>query len=152
MMFILDTNILSAIMGTQPVPDVAAWLAGQQEDLLFTAAICEAEILSGLAITPEGRRRRDLEAAARAMFTDDFMGRVLPFDTAAAGAYADIFATRRRSGLPTATLDLMIAAVARANGASVVTRNTAGFDGCGLTLINPWQAARPSGSPTPSKN
>ena len=57
-MFILDSNILSAMMGAQPVPEVAAWIAGQQEDLLFTAAICEAEILSGLAIMPEGRRRR----------------------------------------------------------------------------------------------
>ena len=149
-MFLLDTNILSAIMGAQPVPEVAAWIAAQQEDLLFTAAICEAEILSGLAIMPEGRRRRDLEAAARAMFADDFTGRVLPFDTGAAGAYADIFATRRRSGLATPTLDIMIAAIARANRASVVTRDTGGFDGCGLALINPWEAAQPTGSLNPS--
>ena len=138
-MFILDTNILSAMMGAQPVPEVAAWIAGQPEDLLFTTAICEAEILSGLAILPEGRRRHDLEAAARAMFTEDFIGRVLPFDTEAAGAYGEIFALRRRAGLPTATLDLMIAAVARANGAGVVTRDIGGFAGCGLTLVNPWE-------------
>jgi toxin FitB len=92
-MFVLDTNILSAVMSAQPVPEVAAWIAGQQEDLLFTAAICEAEILSGLAVMPEGRRRRDLEAAARTMVADDFTGRVLAFDTAAAYAYADIFAS-----------------------------------------------------------
>jgi predicted nucleic acid-binding protein len=35
----------------------------------------------------------------------------------------------------------MVAAIARANGTSVVTRDSGGFDGCGLTLINPWQAA-----------
>ncbi len=142
-MFILDTNVLSAIMGAQPVPEVAAWIAGRPEDHLFTTAICEAEIWSGVAILPEGRRRRDLETAARAMFSEDFGGRVLPFDTAAAGSYGEIFAARRRVGLPTATLDLMIAAIAVARGASVVTRDGSGFAGCGLTVINPWEETPP---------
>ena len=91
---------------------------------------------------PEGRRRLALETAAQAIFTDDFNGRVLPFDTAAAAAYADIFAARRRSGRPTAPLDLMIAAVARANRAGVVTRDAGGFEDCGVTVIDPWQMRR----------
>ena len=56
---------------------------------------------------PEGRRRQALKAAARAMFLEDFDGRVLPFDTEAAFVYADLFAVRRRAGRPTATVDLM---------------------------------------------
>lgn len=138
-MFVLDTNVLSAIMGARPAPEVEAWIAGQPEDTLFTTTICQAEILSGLAIMPEGRRRFSFETAARAIFTDDFSGRVLPFDAAAAAAYADIFAARRRAGRPTAPLDLMIAAVARANGASVVTRDIGGFKDCGVPLLDPWQ-------------
>jgi predicted nucleic acid-binding protein len=86
----------------------------------------------------EGRRRLELQAAARAMFVEDFDGRVLPFDSEAAIAYAKIFAARRRAGRPAATLDLMIASVALSRGASVVTRDTSGFEGCGVTLINPW--------------
>lgn len=140
-MFVLDTNILSAIMGSQPVPEVAAWIGGQPENLLFTASVCQAEVLSGLAVMPEGRRRFALEAAARAMFMEDFEGRVLPFDMEAAIAYADIFAARRRAGRPIATLDLMIAAVARAKGAAVVTRDSSGFEACGVPIINPWIAA-----------
>lgn len=139
-MFVLDTNILSAMMSTAPAPEVAAWVSGQPTEHLFTAAICQAEILSGLAIMPEGRRRLDLEAAARAMFAEDFEGRVLPFDTEAATAYADIFAARRRAGRPAATIDLMIAAVTRSQGASVVTRNVADFEGCGVSIVNPWAA------------
>jgi predicted nucleic acid-binding protein len=34
----------------------------------------------------------------------------------------------------------MIAAVARANGAGVVTRDIGGFAECGVPLIDPWQA------------
>jgi predicted nucleic acid-binding protein len=104
---------------------------------------------------PAGRRRVALEAAAQAIFSDDFNGRVLPFDTAAAAAYADIFAARRKAGRATAPLDLMIAAVARANGAGVVTRDIGGFEECGVPLIDPWQApAAPGlvgGRPSPTE-
>ena len=139
MIFVLDTNILSAMMSARPAPEVAAWIAGEPEDVLFTTTICQAEILAGVAVMPEGRRRAALETAARAIFADDFNGRVLPFDAAAAAAYADIFAARRRAGRPTAPLDLMIAAVARASGAGVVTRNIGGFENCGVPLADPWQ-------------
>lgn len=131
-MFVLDTNILSAMMSQQHVPEVAAWIAAQPDDLLYTASVCQAEILAGLATMPRGRRRAELEAAARAIFVEDFDGRVLPFDMEAAAAYADIFASRRLAGRSTPTIDLMIAAVARSNGASVVTRDVGGFEGLGF--------------------
>jgi toxin FitB len=83
-MFLLDTNVLSALMTAQPPPEVAAWTSAQPPDLLFTAAVCQAEIFAGLAVLPEGRRRFELETAARAMFLEDFAGRVLPFDAPAA--------------------------------------------------------------------
>lgn len=137
-MFVLDTNILSALMSPQPAPQVAAWVAAQSPDALFTTTISQAEIMSGLAIMPEGRRRSALGAAARAMFEEDFAGRILSFDAVAASNYAALFALRRQAGRPIATLDLMIAAIARAQGATVVTRDTGGFDGCGLTLLDPW--------------
>jgi predicted nucleic acid-binding protein len=139
-MFVLATNILSAMMSTRVVPEVAEWIAGQPVGLLFTTSISQAEILSGIAIMPESRRRSDLEAAAGAMFLEDLEGRVLPFDMNAAVAYADIFAARRRAGRPTATIDLLIASVARSHHASVVTRDVSGFEGCGLKVINPWKA------------
>jgi toxin FitB len=140
-MFLLDTNILSAVMGTRPAPEVANWMTRQPADLLFTAAVCQAEILSGITVLPKGRRREALELAALAMFREDFAGRILPFDMDAAVIYAEFFAMRRNAGRPAATADLMIASIARAHGASVVTRDTGDFEGCGLTLINPWSAS-----------
>lgn len=56
-MFVLDTNVLSAIMRSQPAPEVAAWIVSQSGELLFTATVCQAEIMAGLATMPEGRRR-----------------------------------------------------------------------------------------------
>jgi predicted nucleic acid-binding protein len=84
---------------------VAAFVSTQSAERLFTASICQAEILAGIAIMPNGHRRLDLEAAARAMFLEDFEGRVLPFDMEAAIAYAAIFAAHRRAGRSAATVD-----------------------------------------------
>ncbi len=137
-MLMLDTNMLSEMMAARPTPKVASWILERPSEELFTAAVCQAEILSGIAILPNGRRRAELEQAAHAMFSDDFRGRVLGFDTEAAAAYAELFAARRKAGRPAGTIDLMLAAIAQVRGASIVTRNVADFEGVGLTIINPW--------------
>jgi toxin FitB len=138
-MFVLDTNILSAMMAPKPVPEVVTFVSGQPVELLFTASICQAEILCGIAVMPEGRRRQGFEAAARVMFLEDFEGRILPFDSEAAIAYADIFAARKRLGKPAAVADLMIAAIAYCRKARVVTRNAADFAACNVAVVNPWE-------------
>ena len=137
-MLVLDTNMLSEIMRPEPDRKAAEWIVRQPSDELFTAAVCQAEILSALAIMPSGRRRADLEEAAHAMFAGDFEGRILPFDTEAAFAYAEVSAARRKVGRPSGTIDLMLAAIARVHRASVVTRNVAAFEGLGVVIVNPW--------------
>jgi toxin FitB len=71
-MFLLDTNVLSNVIAAQPAPSVAAWMAAQPAGLLFTASICQAEMLAGIAILRQGRRRDSLYTAARALFEEDF--------------------------------------------------------------------------------
>jgi predicted nucleic acid-binding protein len=115
-------------------------MLAQPGKLLFTASVCLAEILAGIAVMLHGRRRESLETAARTTFEDDFAGRVLPFDHEAAVAYGDLFAARYRVGRPGSTADLMIAPIARTKAASVVTHDTGDFEHCGLTLIDPWTA------------
>jgi toxin FitB len=137
---VLDTNVLSELMRSQPAAAVFAWVAAQPKAALHTTSVNKAEILYGIAALPEGRRRVALAAAAEAMFTDDFVGRVLPFDEAAAVHYAEIVAGRRREGRPIEAFDAQIAATARVAGAELATRNVGDFAGCGLTLVNPWDA------------
>lgn len=67
-MLVLDTNMLSEIMRPEPERKIVDWIVRQPSDELFTAVVCQAEILSGLAIMPSGRRRVELVEAARAMF------------------------------------------------------------------------------------
>lgn len=137
-MVVLDTNVLSELMRPAPSEAVLRWAAGQPAARLFTTTITQAEILFGLALLPDGRRRSGLVAAAEQMFAADFAGRVLPFDAAAATAFAPIAAGRRHKGRPTGAFDAQIAAIAASRGAALATRNVADFLDCGLPIVNPW--------------
>ena len=137
-MVVLDTNVVSELMRERVDPRVRAWLDSQLNSALFTTTITEAEILTGIAILPDGERRRGIAAAAERAFGVLFAGRILPFDSAAAKAYAVIAAARRAAGHPINHADCQIAAIARSAGASVATRDSDGFQGCGIDVVNPW--------------
>ena len=137
-MILLDTNVISELMRAEPAQAVLDWFAKHDAADLFISAVTEAELRTGVAILPEGQRRDRLQLAINGMIDQDFQGRVLPFDSLAAKAYAEIAAQRRASGRPIAEADCQIAAIARATNAPVATRNVKDFDGCGIRLINPW--------------
>jgi predicted nucleic acid-binding protein len=137
-MILLDTNVVSEVLRPTPSTAVIGWLSSQVQSALFTTAICQAEILSGIEILPIGRRGSDLSEGVDRIFREYFEGRVLPFDESAARTYAAIVAARRATGRPIDGLDAMIAAIALSNNAPLATRNTRDFAGCGVQLINPW--------------
>jgi len=137
-MIVLDTNVLSELMKPKPTRRVVTWLNSQPASSLFTTSITKAEILFGLMLLPAGRRRTSIEAAVSTMFEEDFAGRVLPFDSEAAFSFARIASGRRQAGQPVSQSDAQIAAIAQSRGASVATRNVADFDGCEVTIVDPW--------------
>ena len=137
-MFLIDTNVISELMRATPAPSVLSWFSTQDPSTLYLSAVTEAELRTGIAILPEGQRREGLKAALDATISEDFEGRILPFDTDAAKAYAEIAAGRRSAGRPIAEADCQIAAIAREAAMPVITRNTRDFEGCGIGLINPW--------------
>lgn len=139
-MILLDTNVISELMRTEPAQIVLDWFGDHDSGDLFMSAVTEAELRTGVAILPDGQRRDRLQLAIDAMIYQDFQGRVLPFDSLAAKAYAEIAAQRRAAGHPIAEADCQIAAIARASDAPIATRNVKDFDGCGIRVINPWNA------------
>ena len=97
-MIVLDTNVLSEVLRPVPESAVMDWLAMQPRVSLFTTAVTRGEILYGIRLLPDGKRRRGLWEAAKAIFDEDFAGQVLSFDNDAADMYAEISASRRSSG------------------------------------------------------
>jgi predicted nucleic acid-binding protein len=137
-MIVLDTNVLSETMRASPARNVAAWMARANPVDLFTTAIAEAEILLGIAMLPESRRKNELQAAALRVMSL-FASRILPFESRAAQSFAQIVASRRRIGLPINNFDALIAAIAHSHGMALATRNVADFEGIGIEIIDPWK-------------
>ena len=137
-MILLDTNVLSELMRPAPAAAVETWVSAQPAAGIFISAITEAELRYGLALLPDGQRRRRLLAQAQAMLAEDFAGRILPFDSAAAEAYAPIAAAHRLAGRPISQADAQIAAIAASRGAALATRNVTDFTDCGITILDPW--------------
>lgn len=138
-MIILDTNVVSeAMRGPNASPRVIGWLSGQSG--LVTTVITRAEIMAGIALLPEGRRRDMLRDAAASAF--DMLGACLPLTSGAADHYAAIVCGRRAVGRPIGSMAALIAAIAREAGATLATRDTDDFDGLGITLVNPFARDR----------
>lgn len=134
---VLDTNVISELMRATPDARVRDWVREVLPDLIFTTSVTLAEVRFGIARLAAGRRRALLGAAADDVF-GTFADRVLPFDAAAANAYADIVVERERIGEPIAGFDAQIAAICRIHRAALATRNTSDFARLGLDLIDPW--------------
>ena len=140
--YLLDTNIISNATKPNPSPALLAWMADRVDNDLFISALTVAEIRRGLLEKPAGKKRALLEAwfagpeGPQALFT----GRVLPFDEKAALVWARLMADGTVKGRPRSALDMVIAAVAEANGCVVVTDNERDF--AGLKFVNPLRAKK----------
>ena len=137
-MILLDTNVISELMRPRPEAKVELWLTSQLPEDCFLRAVTEAELRYGIEILPPSQRRQQFRLALPSMLEQDFAGRILPFGSAAVVAYATIAADRRSSGRPISQMDAQIAAIARSSGATLATRNVHDFQGCGISIVDPW--------------
>jgi predicted nucleic acid-binding protein len=137
-MILLDTNILSEPMRPSPNEQVISWLDEQIVTDLFICAVTKAEIELGIALLPEGRRKKALFSAAQELFSK-FSERCLAFGAAEASIYAAVIADTRAKGETMSVEDAMIAAVALSYDFTLATRNIKDFKGIdGISLINPF--------------
>jgi predicted nucleic acid-binding protein len=136
-MVLLDTNVVSEAIKPEPHPSVLAWLDAQAAETLFLSSITVAELLFGIGALPDGKRK-DMLAARIDGLLDQFVGRVVHFDTSAARRYADLAVKARAAGKGFPTPDGYIAAIAAAHGFAVASRDTRAFNAAGLTVIDPW--------------
>jgi toxin FitB len=138
-MVLLDTNVVSEMMRPEASPIVLKWFSRQRAQEVYSSSITLAEVYYGIELLPGGKRRHELLAGADRMFSRVLAGRVFVFEEEAAHAFARIASVRRKAGRPIAEMDAQIAAIAHVHGATLATRNTADFEGCGIRLANPWR-------------
>ena len=138
-MILLDTNVVSEAIKPEPHPEVRASLDARPAETLFISSITVAELLFGIGVLPEGKRRATLASRIDRLLAQ-FDERVRPFDTKAAKHFADLAVGARAAGRGFPTPDGYIAAIAAASGFAVASRDASAFDAAGLTVIDPWTA------------
>lgn len=138
-MFVLDINVVSEAMKSEPHAAVRAWLNDQLAETLYLSSVTRAELLFGIGALPAGKRRSRLTVALDGLL-DLFADRVRPFNTDAARHYAGLAVTVEAGGRGFPTPDGYIAAVAAASGFIVATRDTGPFEAASVPFINPWEA------------
>jgi toxin FitB len=135
---ILDTNSFNEIYRTEPDAGFRAWFQRQPLEMLYTTAVNADEIWYGIECLPGGRKKADLARWWDSYFLPNFTGRILAFDLRAAKIHGTIRALGRRRGKPRPIADSMVAAIAVAHDAGIVTRNTIDFAGLDIDIVNPW--------------
>jgi toxin FitB len=137
-MIVLDTNVLSALMRTDPDAVVTAWLDRQPRTSVWITSLTVLEIRYGLQLLSDGKRRSILVSGFESLLEGKIGARIASFDTAAAGAAGDLMAARQKAGRPSDLRDTMIAGIVIARHAVLATRNTQHFDDAGMNVVNPW--------------
>lgn len=135
-MIVVDTNIWSESLRPQPDPSVLAWMCQRHRDLHMPAVV-RHELRYGVLRLPAGHRRDALAATIEGMLAT-MDERLLPYDSAAADAHADLRVRAEHAGRVLSTEDGQILATALARGAAVATRNVRDFVGYDLQVIDPW--------------
>lgn len=125
---------------TRPRPHarVAGWLDEADDNQLFFSVVSLGEILKGVTILPEGKRRMELQNWLDEVLRPWFQGRILPVNVPIAERWGVLSGQCRLKGLPLKVADGFIAATALEHNLTLVTRNVKDFADLGLTVFNPW--------------
>lgn len=133
-MYLLDTNVISAVRRPDRAPQVAAWLADKPEAQLYLSVITLGEIERGIG---QQQAHNPGFAADLRTWLDRtlllFADRLLPFGAPEARVWGQLSQRIGHDGA-----DLMIAATALCQDATVVTGNIADFEPTGVRLENPF--------------
>ena len=139
-MIVLDTNVVSEALKSVRDQRVLDWLNSQSASTLHSTSVTLAEMLMGIALLPEGKRKASLTAMLAEVSERLFADRILPFEARMAKTMAEVNRIAVSKGHNILFADCQIAAIAAFHGFAVATRDEAPFRAAGLTVINPWTA------------
>jgi predicted nucleic acid-binding protein len=138
--FLLDTNIPSEMTRPHPQPSVSGWLDDADDDQLYFSVVSLGEILKGVTLLVESKRRGRLQSWLDETLRPWFEGRILPVSQPIAERWSVLAGQCQIKGRPLTVVDGFIAATALEHDLTVVTRNVKDFAGLGVTVFNPWGA------------
>jgi predicted nucleic acid-binding protein len=144
--YLVDTNIISAVSPSRPVPPALVEWMDVHSSALFLSVVTVTEIEDGIAkLRREGASRKGsviaewLEAVLH-LYGD----RILAFDTLAARLAGALLDRARGLGQRPGLADIIIAATARRHQLTILSRNLRHFEPLGVSVLDPFSALPPA--------
>jgi predicted nucleic acid-binding protein len=129
---LLDTSVYCQPLKPKPLPGVEQRWRALGDEVLATSAICEAELLYGLALKQSSRLSSLYQQLLRNRL------QLLPVDASVAASFSEIKAGCRKHGFSASDFDFLIAATAKANGLILATLNPRHFIGIEGLAVEDW--------------
>ena len=138
--WLLDTNVVGALIAPTGAPSVKAWAVRQDEARMFISVLTLAEIDKGIHNLSAGDPARSRYAGTLGALEARFAGRILSLSDKVVRRWGAISGdVRRDRGHPPPVIDTMLAATAIEHDLFFVTRNTKDVASCGAALFDPWK-------------
>lgn len=138
--WLLDTNVISALIGPVPEPRVRAWASAQPAHLLYISILTLGELQKGLQNLPVGNKLRHKIAHNIQAIESRFSGRILPVSNAIVLRWGAISGEMKRlTHHSPAVIDTMLAATAIDHDLYLATRNIVDVKNSGAAIFNPWK-------------
>lgn len=136
-MYLLDTCVLSETRNKRPNREVVQWLSEQDPNTLFVSTISIGEIKNGICALGDTRKARELSGWLSDI-ERDFASRILSVNVTVAECWGEIMADASAAGYPRPPIDALIAATAKVDDLTLVTRNITDMAHTGVRLLNPF--------------
>ena len=134
MSYLLDTNTVSELSKDKPNSEVVAWV-GRNHEACFLSAVTIGELVKGLELLAEGKKRRRLTRQLR-FLQEDYQDRILAYDDLAAIEWGRLYAAAKKQNRRLALEDSLIEATALTHQLIVATHNAADF--FRVQTFDPW--------------
>ncbi len=138
--WLLDTNVIAALINPNGAPSVKSWASTQPENLLFISILTLGEYDKGIHNLPVDHAERSRYIAARDALEARFKGRIISVDDNIVRQWGKISGyVKRSTGHAPSVIDTLLAATAIENELFLVTRNTKDVQFSGAAIFNPWE-------------
>lgn len=138
--WLLDTNVIAALIHPNGAPSVKAWAGAQAEDKLYISILTLGEYDKGIHNLPVEHPERSRYLSARDALEARFSGRIVSVDDRVVRRWGIISGTvKREVGIAPNVIDTLLAATAIENRMFLVTRNVKDVRHSGAAVFNPWQ-------------
>jgi len=138
--WLLDTNVVAALINPQGAPSVKTWAAGQDEDTFHISVLTLAEYDKGIHNLPDDHAERPRYIAARDALAERFGRRVLSLGDEIVRRWGRISGEVKRGsgGHSPPVIDTLLAATAIERDLYLVTRNVKDTRPSGAFVFDPW--------------